>query len=298
MPLTPNGVSYTEEMVTPVDDLTRVWVPDHVQDATDVTLVIVAHGWGGGNGHMTSPAVVKFPHGCVDRGHVVACGDLHGDSWANPTAMGDMAELHAWADARWNVTHVVYHGTSAGVLTSAVAAGRGVLPNLAGMVLIDGVLNPQQFYGQSTSAATSMNAAWGTTDATSFAAAIVGHDPVNDPATNWANIPIFMAASPNDVTVRKTPNSDEFYARLTTPGVVTYTATTGGHVTEGNFLHPQALAWLDTIAPAYSGGTSTPPPDPPPPSGGSSNLRTTDGTPVLVKATDGTTVVLQPASPA
>lgn len=296
--MTPGGVLYDKSQVFPVDDSTGLFVPLHVQDGTGITLLITVHGWGSadeqGYSFLDGDVGQILGRAAVDRGWVVASPHLSGSQWANDVAMTDFANLYAWANGRWNVERVVLHGTSAGALAVSVAAGQGIFPNLAAMVTIDGVYNLQNWYGSGASRKASVDAAWGTTTLEELQTLIPGHDPVNDPATNWAGLPIFMAASPADTVVAKVRHSDEFYGRAATPEEITYTTTSGGHVVPANYLFPQTIAWLDARVPPYSGGSGGGTVTPPPLSSGS-NLRATDGSPVVLRSTAGDVVSLSPA---
>lgn len=247
---TATGTSYQQVLAQPLGgqaDDTLVLVPDSVADGSVITVVYVYHGYQGNQGSVNATKMVGTRDALLDRGYVVISPNAFGDNWANDAFLQAAAACDTWAESIWDLGTKFLHGTSMGGLGAALVLATETVTPIAAVAMVDPAVNLQSDYTYSPDYRASIQTAYGFTSyASQWATATAGHDPMLRPASEYTNSWIYIWASPDDASIPKSLNADQFKANF--QGVtyeLTVQATTGGHVQPSHFQPDVLLAFYD-----------------------------------------------------
>lgn len=290
------GQEYTRFSLSIGGRLAYVYAPDLVGLYEHTSLLFLVHGVSSSREATEAGEFREQRDAALDRGAIVAAS-THGDLWGNQQVMDDLANVYDWAARRYWIDSVAMFGHSMGGMGVVVAASRNPVPNLTGVISMNGMIDVYEYGDQTTLSS------YGVTSWAELPAAMAGHDPVNDPASNWASVNILFIATPSDGTRAM---AEAFIARAATPEAIDTLYGTQGH--NDNPFTSEAAAWLDGVMLPYDPNQDEPThypvpawPDEPepepirPPTSGH-GLRFTDGTPAGLYLTSGEQVSARVAS--
>lgn len=287
---TSTGQEYTRFSLSIEGRLAYVYAPARVGLYEHASLLFLVHGMASSRDAAEAGEFQKQRDAALDRGAIVAAAS-HGNLWGNQQVMDDLANVYDWAAHRYWIDSVAMFGHSMGGMGVVVAASRKPVPNLAGVVSMNGMIDVYE-YGDPYPLS-----AYGVSSWAELPAAMAGHDPVNDPASNWAGANLLFIATPSDGTRAM---AEAFIARAATPETID--ALYGTHNHNTNPFTSEAAAWLAGVMLPYDPDQAEPThypvpawpdaPEPSPIGGGSpgSGLYRTDGTPVALYTTAGAAV--------
>lgn len=159
-------------------------------------------------------------------------------SWGNAQALEGAREAYTAAAALTPVRRVVAFGFSMGGLASLNIAAHRVLPDLLGVVTVNGVVDTHTF--------TPEHGVWEAYGASSWddlAERQSGSDPARDDPQRLAGIPILQLAGRADLSVEPARHTEVLAARAATPELLTTVLGAWGHV-DGPFSPELIVAWI------------------------------------------------------
>ena len=191
----------------------------------------------------------------IQEGYIVASSFAGGNAWGNQASQDDYYDLYAYINGLYNITRVVFIGQSMGGLASLnlLASNRiskcyawyGVYPvtNLNEAYFNEGFIAP-------------IEAAYGFTGSSNYAAATAGFDPQLTTTSLFAEKTYDMTASPDDTLIFKTTNSDLFKTKINSVAFrATVIQASGAHGDASHFLPNNVLKSFEYF-PTNSVGTA------------------------------------------
>ena len=239
---TANGTQYTRFDLKFLNREAYALAPKATALWTHTTLLTVVHGMTGDRNTYSVASTWPIVQAALDRGWVVLSAS-HGNNWGNSYTMSGIQDGYNWAARRWWIDRNLLFGHSMGGMSVTVATGRKVIPDIAGTITLNAMLDVYDYRSPYTLSA------YGATSWDDLPAKIVGHDPMSDPAEWWRDAPFLIVDTPSDTSLRQ---SDKFIARSVTPSVITH--QTGSHGHNDNPFISEEVAWMDGRAPRYATG--------------------------------------------
>ena len=223
--------------------------------------IIYNHGFGQTIGSiLTDPTHSLFVQSLATAGFVVVASEYRNLAcWGNMQCLDDIDNLQTLWRAQLSLSPqpFVIGESMGGIVTwNAISHGKlkpvavvGIYPacSLANMYAFD-VFDP------------TIEAAFGFTDPSQYAAATQGFDPLLTPPATFADIPIAMWASYSDHSVLRSKNEDPFAKAVNAAGgSVTIHTSHGDHGDPSN-LDPQAvISFFSAHMPATQAATAVRP---------------------------------------
>lgn len=173
---------------------------------------------------------------------------MSGNSWGNNASLTDVLNLRSYVTSTLglSVNKTAFVGASMGGVASAlsIAGVGGTISGCVGMIGVSPALNLAWCYGASFTAP--IKAAYGiASDGSDYATKTLGHDPMLIAAATYTGFNFSFYASPGDVSVDKSTNSDAFVTLVTaTAASATVVTCTGGHLDASQF---QPTNWLISL---------------------------------------------------
>ena len=285
---TASGTEYARYSISAEGREAYVYEPAHVAPYEHTSMLLLVHGMAASRESAEVGAFLAQRDAALDQGIVVGAAS-HGNLWGNQRVMDDLANVYDWAARRHWIDSVAMFGHSMGGMGVIVAASRHPVPALAGVACMNGMIDVYEYASPFTLSA------YGVSTWDELPAAMAGHDPVNDPASNWAGVNVLFIATPSDGTRAM---AEAFIARAATPETIDALYGTHGH-NDNPFLE-ETSSWLSGVMVPYDPAQAPPThypvpgwddePDPapiPPPASDYRGLRFTDGTPAGLYLTSG-----------
>lgn len=167
----------------------------------------------------------------AQEGWMFAASNMHGDSWGNPAATTDLANLKTLAETYRPASHVILMGASMGGLATANAVRHNAVSNVVGAVVIDPVLDLQSFYTTQATYQDSIETAYGAAaDGSDIAAKIAGRNPMAEAASNFTGIPWLLIDGDGDTTVTPATQGTPWMTKVAAAPESTRYKHTGGHL--------------------------------------------------------------------
>lgn len=295
--ITGSGGEYIRYSIATNGREAYVYEPARVRRNEHTSMLILVHGMASSREAAEGGPFGEQRDAALDAGFIVAAPST-GNLWGNQQVMSDLATVYDWAAHRYWIDAVTMFGHSMGGMGVVVAAARKPVPDLAAVVSWNGVLDTHEFGGEYPLGA------YGATDYDDLLAKQAGHDPMRDPASNWAGANILFIATPTDGTRAM---AEAFIARAETPETLTTLFHASNH--NANPHAAEASAYLLAAMPPYDPDQDEPThypvpawpdaPDPQPIGGGgqaSSGAHLTTGVPAHLYTTSGTPVSLREAT--
>lgn len=162
-------------------------------------------------GDRTSFGSDSRMNGIRDRmmtdGYLVGSSNAGGNAWGNTTAVNAYEALRSYMVTNYAPTKIAVMSWSMGGLSGLLQASAG-FTGLVGWAGIAPVCNLADLYTDYSGFKASIKTAYGITTDPQYASLTSGHDPVLLTASTFNNLPMRFWASPADVDVTKTTNSD------------------------------------------------------------------------------------------
>ena len=238
---TPTGTAYERVTVRPAGaggDLALMTVPASTPMGSDVVLVIACHGHGGSYNTFEAHAPsLGIRDRLTDDGYLFISPHMHGDSWGNSVALGDLLAAYTYASTHWNVTDVLLFGGSMGGLTAIQAYAHNTVPKVRGAVAVAPALNLELVHtiGAYTP---SVRTAYGiASDGSDFTAKTAGYRPLDHNPEQYAGKRVRIYHSNVDASIPKETHSDLFVSGGLTAQMADFEllTMTGGHLAAGNY---------------------------------------------------------------
>lgn len=194
-------------------------------------LVVVSHPRAQDAARMLRSAGVPTLTGALLQGGfaVLLSGDGGPTTWGSPDALAKVAQAHLEATGRFRWNGRTYAlGLSMGGLMALRSALPGSPYAVSGVALIDGWSNLRGAWGSAMSRREEISAAYGLLGAPG-----PDLDPMQQ-AYLAPTLPLFVAASPDDLTVPADSNGERLFA-LASPEHSEYVALTGPHLGANRF---------------------------------------------------------------
>lgn len=229
---TASGTEYMRYSISIEGREAYVYEPAHVALYEHTSLLLLVHGMTGSRESAEVGAFLTQRDAALDQGIVVGAAS-HGNLWGNQQVMDDLANVYDWAARRYWIDSVSMFGHSMGGMGVIVAASRHPVPTLAGVVCMNGMIDAYEYASPFTLGA------YGVPTWAELPAAMVGHDPVNDPSGNWEGESILFIATSSDGSRGM---AEAFISRAVTPEKIDTLYGTHGH--NDNPFAGEAAAWL------------------------------------------------------
>jgi hypothetical protein len=248
---TANGTAYVEVTLSLDGDTCLVCIPS--EDAT--ALLLCAHGHSGDQTTINNVRMVETRDRMIDQGWIVASSYAQGNSWGNQAGQDAYVLLSEWVHTQFPVTDTVFHGQSMGGLIVALLYANDVIPDVRGMVTIDGAVNLSVAHANA-SYRSAIRTAYGiASDGSDYAAKTVGHDPCVIAATLYDGKRMLLEASTGDTAIPKAQHADVFVTHIDGhPAQLSRLTGTGPHVDVSNYFPADVEAFvLSTLEPLPAG---------------------------------------------
>lgn len=260
MPTTPNGTAYTvTAFTTSAGETAWRGIADSRVGTSDIPVVLFCHG---NPGSVSTDADTQFQlssyanlrNWLMDNGWGFVEAHGAGANWGNTA--GRLAYEAAYRGVKevWDVGYNVVIGRSMGALVGAWLASLSevVAPESAGFVSLSGTADLTARYSTaSTTDKNNLNAAYGVSDASQWAAAVAGFDPMLVPLGTWDDRNALIQWDVNDGTVPYQSNGLAWYNKYSPRLKDKRTASTSGgdhNSTPNNPIHQAAtIAFLDEV---------------------------------------------------
>ncbi|OZE35586.1 MULTISPECIES: alpha/beta fold hydrolase [unclassified Rhodococcus (in: high G+C Gram-positive bacteria)] len=233
MPTTPNGTVYTSTSYTTSAGEPGIYVVGNAAKlAASVPLALVCHG---NPGSDPASADGQFSNGSgyaalrnwlIDNGWAFAECRGAGANWGNAAGRAAYRALFDDVSALMSVGPVVVVGRSMGGLVGAYLASRepAIAPKCIGFVCLSGTLDLANRYAIATGTdLANLNAAYGVTNSTEFAAISDEYDPMKVATSVWSGRKAIQQYATGDGTVPPNTNAivwrDKYGAQLTVNSV-------------------------------------------------------------------------------
>jgi alpha-beta hydrolase superfamily lysophospholipase len=186
-----------------------------------------------------------FVESLATAGFVVVASEYRNVAcWGNMDCDEDIANLETlWRSqlTLWPQPFVI--GESMGGIVTWNAIAHGVLKPLAAVGIYP-ACNLANMYSRKVFAPT-IQSAYGFTSTAGYSAATKGSDPMLDPPSIFADIPILIWASRSDTVVRRSQNEDPFADAINAAGgSVTINTSRGRHGDPSNFDAPAVISFF------------------------------------------------------
>lgn len=201
-------------------------------------LVIYFHGAGDTqNEPFTEPESKYVIDELLSKGYIVAASNAHGNNWGNQASQDDYLALYNYINGLYNISEVIYIGHSMGGLSSLSMLANNTIPKTTAWYGIFPVTNLNEAYFVETGFVASIEAAYGFSGGANYAVATAGYDPQLRTTALYAGRRYTMTASPSDLVIFKTTNSDLFNSKLVTGQISSSVITaTGNHGDISHFI--------------------------------------------------------------
>lgn len=209
--------------------------------------VLHFHGSGSSRANVENPVMSGFRDAAMDRGWVLGAPST-GNTFGNADALGLGMALHGWLVEEFAPAATVLHGFSMGGMAAYNASGRGLVPDLAGVVVVNGTVD-----SLASNSLPTIREVYGAADDAELLRRQAGHDPARDEPSRWAGIPMFLSYSTGDAAVPAGRHGEVFMARAATPEHIVYRVGANGHSDVSGFRHPEVLEWIESL-PALAAG--------------------------------------------
>lgn len=208
--------------------------------------VLHFHGSGASRTNMDNREMVAFRDAALDRGWVLGAPST-GNTFGNPDALALGAAVLGWLRHEFSSSATVLHGYSMGGMAAYNLSGRGMVPDLAGVVVVNGTVD-----SLASNSLPTIREAYGAADDAELLERQAGHDPARDDAARWAHLPMFLSYSTGDAAVPAQRHGEVFMARAATPEHIVYRVGTNGHADVSGFRAPEVLEWIESLPAAAS----------------------------------------------
>lgn len=205
----------------------RVWLPDRPNGQA----VIVCHGHGDtsrgdGAGHYRRVA---------EEGYTVFVPDMGGQTWGNDTALHTLAALHRHVERDFGLDpRVLLWGVSMGGGAALTAIAKRTLPVRAAFLA-----EPVCSLADKWAERPTLRAAYRNDPALARA-----NDPLRQPVSAYAGVPLLFTASPQDTVVPKAVHTDALRARLGDATSHRLIEASGDHSDPSHFPVATVLDWF------------------------------------------------------
>lgn len=201
-------------------------------------LVVYHHGSGETEAsYYYAPEKADLREALATAGYTVATSNAHGNNWGNQAAIDDYAALIAHVRSGHTVNRVLHLSQSMGGLAALTGISTGEL-EADGWAGIYPACNLAACY---SSFAAAIDTAYGISG--DYAAKTAGHDPLLRAAGSYT-VPMRFYASPDDVTIPKTTNSDAMSAHCTSAPERTVVVCSGVHGDPSHIQPTDLLAFF------------------------------------------------------
>lgn len=167
----------------------------------------------------------------VDQGIILIAGTETGDNWGNAATRTAVTAMYNEINNALSVSKLVQYGESMGGLAALNWSCRNNVAPLVGIMTVSGVCD------------LSLATGWGATYTSA-------ENPMEEAASGWAGLPIFMASSPQDTTCLESQNTNPFITHVGAAATFTHVEGTGNHLTSGNYPVASMKSWLLSVLPA------------------------------------------------
>jgi alpha-beta hydrolase superfamily lysophospholipase len=221
-------------------------LPESYNAQTATPWVIYDHGIGQTINSITAdPPQSAFVQSLATAGFVVIASEYRNLAcWGNMDCVEDIANLQTlWRSQLnlWSQPFVI--GESMGGIVTWNAIAHGVLKPLAAVGVYP-ACNLANMYSRKVFVPT-IQTAYGFTSRSGYSAATRGFDPMLDPPSIFADIPILIWASRSDTVVKRSQNEDPFANAINAAGgSVTINTSRGQHGDPSNFDAPAVISFF------------------------------------------------------
>lgn len=205
----------------------------HVPASPNGKLVIACHGHGSNpiETGWTSSLYKGTWDALVASGFTVVVPNMGGNLWGNAAAQGYLSALHALMVSTFDLDPACYlWGTSMGAGAALTAIAKDTLPVRAAY-LAQSITDLSQLWANPSFS--TLPAAYGNDTALRDQ-----YNPISQPASAFAGVPLLFVASASDTTAVKTVQTDAMVAHLGAATTVYTVAATGNH-NDGSHYRPQ-----------------------------------------------------------
>lgn len=203
--------------------------------------VLHFHGSGASRTNLDNQEMRGFRDAALDRGWVLGAPST-GNTFGNADALALGRAVHGWLVREFAPAATVLHGFSMGGMAAYNAAGRGLVPDLAGVVVVNGTVD-----SLASNSLPTIREVYGAADDAELLERQAGYDPARDEPSRWAGIPMFLSYSTGDAAVPAERHGEVFLARAATPEHIVYRVGANGHSDVSGFCHPEVLAWIESL---------------------------------------------------
>jgi|GEM_PF-4645781 len=208
--------------------------------------VLHFHGSGASRTNMDNREMCAFRDAALDRGWVLGAPST-GNAFGNPDALALGLAVLGWLRSEFTPAATVLHGYSMGGMAAYNASGRGLVPDLAGVVVVNGTVD-----SLASNSLPAIREAYGALDDAELLRLQAGFDPARDDPARWAGLPMFLSYSTGDAAVPAQRHGEVFMGRAATPECIVYRVGTNGHADVSGFRHPEVLDWIGSLPPLAS----------------------------------------------
>ena len=207
--------------------------------------VLHFHGSGASRTNLDNQEMRAFRDAALDRGWVLGAPST-GNTFGNADALALGTAVLGWLRHEFSPAATVLHGYSMGGMAAYNASGRGLVPDLAGVVVVNGTVD-----SLASNSLPRIREVYGAADDAELLVRQACYDPARDDAARWAHLPMFLSYSTGDAAVPAGPHGEAFMARAATPERIVYRVGTNGHADVAGFRHQEVLEWIESLpAPA------------------------------------------------
>lgn len=193
-----------------------------------VKLVIYFHGSGTPQLDPFTDANSKYViDKLLSEGYIVATSQAHGNAWGNQASQDDYLALYNYIIAAYNISDVIFVGHSMGGIPSLNMIAKNTIPAVTKWYGIYPATNLSEAYF-TEGFASAIETAYGFSGGANYAAATSGNDPNLYAGSVYVGKKYTMTASPGDLTIIKTTNSDLINTKFTGAGIDSYIVTASG----------------------------------------------------------------------
>lgn len=208
-------------------------------DKPNGKLVIALHGHESSGAEIAQTAsMVPSWDALGAAGFTVVFPDLGGNAWANDTALAELAEVHQLMVDKFELDPQVYcYGISMGGGTTLTAIAKKVIPIRAAYLAHPSCdMHPR--WAHPTRFPT-MQAAYAGIEAD-----VLDHNPMSQPASAFAGVPLLFTASADDTTTPRAVHTDAFRSLLGSVTAHEVIDVTGEHMDPSHFRAQDALEFF------------------------------------------------------
>lgn len=179
----------------------------------------------------------------IDAGYI-CCGIATGNNWGSQTACNYYPDLYYTVDLYYNLSYTIFLSQSMGGLTGLLCLAQNEVPGVIAWAGIYPAVNLGAIYTEGTFAS-AIDTAYSCTS-TTYDAKTYGHDPCLKWGKAFRNAPMRFYASPDDVTIVKSTNTDVFQAIISSScSESTIVECTGAHGNPSHFQPADLVAFYE-----------------------------------------------------